>query len=264
MPRGRAFSSAVASSVPFSTAENGFPPSATNVQLALESVLDFDPVAQPVALFDDFDNRMGWSPSTSGAGASASVSLGNATFASGKHNGVARVATGTVLNTAAALVWSGALSNSLMVGSGAASYEALIRLPVLGSLGAHYIARIGLGTSSSVDHANGIYFEYDSATSANWRLKTAASSVRTVSTSSVAVVADTWIRLAWVCNSAGTSVEFFIDGVSAGTITTNIQITAGNGYGGNFQISNPANILAAAREMLIDWFFYHKSYTARD
>lgn len=257
----RVHSSPVARGVPFDNSTNGFPSSATNVQSAIEAIGNANPMTNPLALFDDFDDRMAWSPSTTGTGAAASVSAGNATLASGTHNGVARVATGTVLATAAALVWSGALSNSLMVGGGGADYSALIHLPVLGSAPNHYIARIGLGTSTSADHANGIYFEYDSSASANWRLKTASSSTRTTTTSSIAVVANQWILLEWHCNAAGTSVEFFVDGVSAGTITTNIQITAGNGYGGNFQISNPANVLAAAREMFIDWFYFQKVYT---
>lgn len=251
-----------ARSVPFDNTTNGFPTAATNVQTAIESILNFDPIFNPVSLFDDFDNRMAWSPSTSGTGAAASVSGGNATFASGKHNGVARIATGTVLGTAAALVWSGNLAISLVLGNGQADYRALVKIPTLPTVANNFIVRVGLGTSVSVDHADGIYFEH-SASSANWVLKTASNSVRTSTTSSIAATTN-WVELRWVCNSAGTSVEYFIDDVSAGTITTNIPTVTGRGCGGNFQISNPANVLAAASEMVIDYFYYNKVYTARD
>lgn len=251
-----------AAALPFDNSSNGFPAAATNVQTAIESVLSFNPVSQPAPLFDDFDGRMTWSPATSGTNAAASVSGGNTTFASGKHNGVARIATGTVLNTSAALVWSGNLSVGLMVGNGVAEYQTLVRIPILSDGTDTYTLRIGLGNSSTVDHANGIYFQHDN-TSGNWIIKTAHSNIRTSTTTSIAVATNSWIRLHWICNSAGTQVDYYINGTSAGTITTNIPTTTGSGYGGNFQISN-STVLAAARECFIDYFYYTKQYTARD
>lgn len=250
----------VARSVPFDNSTNGF--ESSNVQAAIEEMLTFNPQLVPHANFDDFDNRMSWSPSTTGAGASASVSLGNATYASGKHIGVARVATGTPIGTAAALQWSATLANSIVVGDGEAEYQALVYLPILSTVANNYTVRIGLGTSATADHADGIYFEY-SAGDTHWLIKTASNSTRTTTTTTITVNATTWTHLKWVCNSAGTSVEFFVDGVTAGTITTNIPTTTGRGCGGNFQITN-TTVLAAAREMLIDYFYFSKMFTARN
>jgi hypothetical protein len=254
-----AFKSIVARCIPFDNASNGF--SSTNVQEAIEEVTSFNPEFNPIALFDDFDDRMAWSPATSGTGAAASVSAGNATLASGGHLGVARIASGTAVASTAALAWSGALANAIVLGTGESAYVSLIRLPILATVANDYILRIGLGTSTSADHTDGVYFEYNRATSANWICKTASQSTRTSTTTSVAVAINTWIKLEWRCNSAGTSVEFFINGVSVATITTNIPTVTGKGCGGNFQIVNVAGTLA--RECFIDYFYFTKSFTSR-
>lgn len=259
---GKIFTSPVARSIPFDNSTNGFPSSATTVQTAIEQTIHFDPITLPAPLFDDFDGRLSWSPSTSGTGASASISGGNATFASGSHMGVARCAYGTVLSTHAALVWSGALSTAIVMGGGEAEYNTLIRIPTLATATEDYIIRVGLGTATNADHANGIYFEYARASSINWRCRTASASSRTTLTTSTAVVNNAWINLRWVCNAAGTSVEFFIDSVSQGTITTNIPTTTGQGCGGNFQITAQA-LVSGGGDFVIDWFYFSKAFTSR-
>lgn len=257
------FKSAVARSVPFDNTTNGFPLGSTDVQTAIESVLFYDPLYAPATLFDDFDGRMAWSPSTAGTGAVASVSAGNSTLASGSHVGVSGMTYGTVgVPSHAALVWSGALSISIVLGNGPAEYESLIRISNLATVTEDYVLRVGLGTATNADHANGVYFEYNRSLSANWRCKSASQSSRTVLTTSTTVAATTWIRLGWTCNSAGTSVEFFINGVSQGTITTNIPTVTGQGCGGSFQIVASA-IVSGGRTLNADYFYFSKQYTSR-
>ena len=229
---------------------------------SIKTILHFDPSEMAVALFDDFDGRMGWSPSTSGAGASAAIGGGNATHAAGKHVGVARCLYGTVLSSHASLSWSGTLSTAIVLGDGAAEYQTLIKIPTLATATEDYVIRVGLGTSTSADHANGVYFEYDRSQSVNWRLKTANQSTRTVVTTSTAVAAGSWIKLGWVANSAGSSVEYFVNGVSVGTITTNIPTTTGQGCGGNFQISAVA-LVSGGRDFVADYFYFAKQFTDR-
>lgn len=253
----------IARSIPFDNSTNGFPAAATNVQKAIETTLNFNPQINPIALFDDFDDRMVWSPSTVGTGASSSVGGGNTTYASGKHIGVARMLYGTVLATSAALAWSGTLSTSIVLGNGAAEYRSLIYIPTLASATEDYIIRVGLGTSTTADHANGVYFEYQRSQSVNWRLKTANQSTRTVTTSSIAVAAGQWIKLGWICNAAGDNVDFYVDDVLAGSNTTNIPTTTGQGCGGNFQISASA-LVNGARDLVADYFYFYKEFTARD
>lgn len=257
------YTSPVASSIPFDPGSS-FAPTVTDVQTAIEAALHPDPQFQADSLFDDFDNRMTWSPSTSGTGSSASVSGGNSTYASGKHLGVAQLSYGSVGPPShASLVHSGNLSISTVFGSGMAQYKTLIRIPTLATAAEDYIFRCGYGTSTNQDHADGIYFEYNRATSANWILKTASNSSRTSSTSSIAVTAGAWISLSWEVNEAGTSVEYFVDGVSAGTITTNIPTTTGRGCGPNYQLVAAA-IVTGGRSVAIDYFFFNKHFTARD
>lgn len=222
-----------------------------------------EPGISPYALFDDFDNRLAWSPSTSGTNAAASVSGGNATMASGKHLGVAEIRLGTVLASHACLQPSGNLVHAVVFGDGAAEYEALIYIPTLATATDDYVLRIGMGDTANADHVDGIYFEYARASSVNWRVKTANNSSRTVVTSSVAVTAGAWHKLRFKVNSAGTSVEFFVNGTSVGTITTNIPTTVGRGCYPNQHIITTA-VVTGGRNCFIDWINFYKEFTARD
>ena len=69
----------------------------------------------------------------------------------------------------------------------------------------------------------GIGFEYDdSQNGGRWQLECVDAGGVTTVDSGVLVAINTWYFLEWEANAAGTSVEFFIDGVSVGTIATNI------------------------------------------
>lgn len=84
-------------------------------------------------------------------------------------------------------------------------------------------ARFGLGNDVvGADHTNGVYFEFDRATSTAWRIVTASSSSRTKTTTGVTATGSTWFTLKLEVNAAATSVAFWIDGVLVGTHTTNI------------------------------------------
>jgi hypothetical protein len=252
----------VAKSLGFDNTINGFPAGATDVQKAIESILAFDPQTTTAAQFDDFNNMITWSPSTAGLGASASVSAANTTFASGKHLGVAQILYGTV-GGHASLVQSATLSVSTVFGNGKGEYRTLIRIPTLATAIDDYTLRLGYGTSVNADHANGVYFEYNRSLSTNWRLKTANQSIRTSVNSSIPVVNNAWIQLSWIVNAAGTQVDFYVDGVLAGSITTNIPIVTGQGCGPNYQIVSTV-LLAGQRSCLIDYFYFIKYFTARD
>lgn len=130
--------------------------------------------------------------------------------------------------TTAYLNWgvAGGSAPKIKAGLGKTVLVFRANLPSWGSNTGKY--QIGFGDTSvaaDADQANGIYFEHDTDISANWRYCTAAGSVRTKQTSSVAVTAGIQ-NLKMVINSDWTSVGFFVDGVSLGTITTNIPSTA--------------------------------------
>lgn len=252
-------STQVARAVPFDNSTNGF--LSTDVQAAIEESFLFNPQYDLVT-YDDTFYTLNWSPSTFGTGASALQGGGNATFANGKHNGVFSLETGTVIPGRAALRLSGTQQGGLCVGNGKATYESLIYIPDLSAALEEFVIRVGLADTNGSDPADGIYFEYDRTQSVNWRLRCASNSTRTTTTSSIAVAADVWIRLRWECDATATTVTYYIDGVNAGTVTTNIPTTTGRGYGALFEIIKTVG--TTERSLYGDYFFYAKKFTSRD
>lgn len=69
---------------------------------------------------------------------------------------------------------------------------------------------------------DGVYFQYsDSVNSGNWQIITTSASTSTTTNTSVPADTD-WHNFGIICNAAGTSVSFTIDGAVVGTIATNI------------------------------------------
>lgn len=114
--------------------------------------------------------------------------------------------------------------NGYKVGGATLTLIMRVRIPVLSVLAQRFIFRIGFGDSVSGEHTDGIYFEYDEATSANWRIVTANNTTRTKATSGTAVPTDTWVWLKIIVNSAGNSASFYVNGseVTNSPIATNL------------------------------------------
>lgn len=91
--------------------------------------------------------------------------------------------------------------------------------------------RVKMGLVISTEEAtqtptDGIYFEFDTAVDTNWRGTTTASSASSQTVTTVA--ADTsFHKFEIIMNAAGNSVEFKIDGVSLGSLATNIPSATG-------------------------------------
>lgn len=69
----------------------------------------------------------------------------------------------------------------------------------------------------------GVTFEYtDNENGGRWQALTVDGIAETSTDTGITVAADTWYKLEAETNAAGTSSEFFIDGVSVATNTTNI------------------------------------------
>lgn len=175
---------------------------------------DFDENASPAA---------GWTTSISGTGSA----VGPIDSEQGAY-GIHQIATGTTATGRGSYFRS-----SQAVRFGVMSYISRwrIRIPTLSDSGERFILRIGFGDQVSVDNTDGAYFVYDEATSANWRICTANNGLRTINTTSIAVNTS-WELLEVRVNAGGTSVEFFVDGVSAGSpITNNIPTGSGRTCG---------------------------------
>lgn len=125
---------------------------------------------------------------------------------------------------------------SMLFGNGKIVMEWRVRIPTISTSGEKFAVRVGLhdGTSTTVPR-DGAWFECDeSVNSGQWQIKTANNQTSpptncTTTNTAVAPVANTWQKLRIEVNAAGTSVEFFINGTSVGTITTDIPTGTGRG-----------------------------------
>ena len=144
---------------------------------------------------------------------------------------------------------------SLYFGIGTFQCKIAVLFPTLSTASVEYICRVGFGdTTTSADNADGIYFEYNRASTGNfWVIKTASASSRTSTTSAIAVTANTWYKLQFNVNAGGTSVTFLINDVSAGTITTTIPTTTSNRCGPSIQMVRSAS---TGGSIYVDYFAY--------
>lgn len=88
------------------------------------------------------------------------------------------------------------------------------------------------GSSSTTQHTNGIYIDFEPGTDTHFRLRTASASTRSASATTITVAASTWYRLAiTITYPAGVpTATLFINGTSRATLTTNFP-TAVMGVG---------------------------------
>lgn len=196
------------------------------------SILPVDPTIQAI-IYDDFLMSGGVS-STIGAypwrtivnGASAAVTADAGTAA---NPGIVKFQD-TVAATGYCFIRGAAGTGSVIKGGGAITITWLIKSPgTLSDVTDNYELYIGLGNGASTgaEPTDGVYFFYNYATSSGaWVGKTANGSSRTSVVSATTMAANTWYTLKAVINAAGTSVEFFVNGVSAGTSTTNLPTAA--------------------------------------
>lgn len=163
------------------------------------------------------------------SGTSAAWSNGISVQALNDAVGVVQGTTGSTSSGLAA--YYPATINWIRVGQGKqVKWASKVRVEDLSTSTQRYTVRTGLMSSNLAGaQADGIYFEYVEGTSNFWRMVCAKDNTRTETDTDITVAADTWYELAFVVNAAGTSVEFFIDGVSKGTVTTNIPTGSADG-----------------------------------
>lgn len=191
---------------------------------ANRSVVDIDTALSDRTLFSIFytdflGNAFGEMISNvSGSGASATA--GN-TIVDQWHPGIARLQTGISSTGRAPIV--GAL---ITTKGGAIVFESDVNIPVnLSDSTDRYIVYVGLVNSFTAESSDQICFKYsDDINSGRWQGITSRNgSNTTVNGGAGQVVATaTWYKLRIEINAAATSVEFFVNGTSIGTSTTNI------------------------------------------
>ena len=257
------FKSPVARSVPFDNSTNGMV--STDAQAAIEEVRNglgstFSTILEQ---FDDFitgatTSQMGWAVNTSGGSAGATL-VETAPYISHLNFGVIQIKSSTAVSGRTVLY----VLPCMRLGNCKVTFETNIYLDDLGGiLGTDYQLHVGLCDqyNTNNDQQDGVYFEYQSTTSANWRICTASNNTRTKTTTTVPVVADQYIKLKLIVNTAGTNVDFYINGTLAGSITTNIPTAAGFNVGPYFRIRN--TLLSTVRSAYIDYVYTRMDFGA--
>lgn len=203
-------------------------------------------------------------PLTGRAGGSGTGIQGTNSVVSGAHPGVLEFTTGPTTTGNVML-----LSSRYVIGAGKIRFGAWVRLEDLSSGTQRFDVQVGFMQGLLVSAiANGITFRYrDDVNSGAWQAVVDDAAGTTTDAlddngGAITVAADTWYLLELEINAAGTSVEFFIDGVSKGVVTANIPDGAGEEPGINIGIAK--SIGTTARLLYLDAYYcYHQLTTPR-
>ncbi len=147
----------------------------------------------------------------------------------------------------------------MVAGAGAMCFELNGRVTTLSDAGNEFVLRVGFLDAAASDATDGIYFEYDRTQSTNWRLCAASNATRSKS-NSAAAVGTGFDTLRIDVDAAGTSAEFFLNGVSLGTVASNLPNTAGRNFGFGWQLIKTAG--TTARTFDVDYLAAEVDFTA--
>lgn len=221
-----------------------------------------------VERFLDFNSSTSseFTPSTSVSGTGAAVNFGNSATSlttDGTRYGQCSLITGTTSSGVAAIYFPNVSSSGaiLTLGNGTLTAETALKLVNLSDGTDTYTAYIGVWNDPTVSPSStsgGYWFQYThSANSGNWTINSASGSATTSSNTSTAVAANTWVRLGIVVNSTNTSVEFFINGSSVGTISTNMSPALSNSVANRIVKSAGTS----SRTLNCDYLYFQKLFS---
>ena len=175
------------------------------------------------------------------------------------HPGIFVVGTAAGTTTGASLttgVFNGAANQSFVIGGGTLTAEALINIPVLSNGTDDATLTWSLRTNApNVAEVNGIDITYIHATSNNWIIRSTKASSQTSTTSSTAVTAG-WHKLKIVADAAGANINYFIDGVNIGTISSNIPTVNLAPYWAYYKTAGTTTLFAG-----VDYIRINKVFT---
>jgi len=173
------------------------------------------------------------------------------------HPGVVNLDTGTSSTTGRCVL--AASSESVRFGGGAVEYGGVFIVNALSDGTDSYTLRAGFGDNTSGEFTDGVYFRYThSVASGNWQGVARNNSVESAPLDTGVALDTNWHRYGFTVNAAGTSVEFFIDGVSVGTVNADIPT-------GRETRLHPMGIMKSAgstsRVLSADAYWYHFEFT---
>lgn len=195
-----------------------------------------------------------WLLASSGTGANVTQAGAQAA----NRPGVAQLTTGTT-TTGRAAIHKGL--TAIQLAGGALVLEWAIRIPTLSDGTETFDVWCGLGDEiASSNQTDGIYFRYDHDTSANWLAVVAKAGSRTSTDTTVAVAANTWVKLRIEVNASATEALFYVDGSLVRTETgSNIPNTASNLCGVILAMLKSAG--TTARTVQADWEYDTQTFT---
>jgi hypothetical protein len=198
-------------------------------------------------------------------GTGAATALSAALAGSGNHPGQVTTTTGTT--AAGGATFQAAGSSSIALGGGEWRFDLWFYIPDLSAVAQEYGLLLGFfDVPNAANQVDGAYLLYDrlgsstgSTASTNWQTVTTAGSTRTFTTSSTAVVEDTWIRATVIVNAAASSVSFLINDAAIVTAhTTNIP-TGSQTLGAGWCIKKSAG--TTARTVIVDALELQAAFT---
>lgn len=202
-------------------------------------------------LFDDFDGALKLSAVSFSGG---QLNQGIAGIGNSRNVGVSRLR----VNAVNGYIILTAANNSVIFGTADWYASTCVYFNALATVGSQeFTYRFGFGDTINIgEPLEGAYLEYDPAISLNWIMVT-SDTTRTRTITSVPVVSGKFTLLEVVVNSAATSVEYFVNKVSVGTVTTNIPTTP-TGYMTQLTKSLGSGIY----DVFLDFVLYKGRFTA--
>lgn len=164
--------------------------------------------------------------------------------------GVAVFTTSTSAGGRAALI--SYVTTCFRLGGGESIFETRVRLGNLSDGTQTFTVRFGFMSDAGGDAPNGVFFRYTHSTNSGyWQGVARNNNSETATNFSTGPVTTGWQKMKIVVNAAGTSAEFFINGTSVGTVTSNIPTASGRETSIGASIIKSAG--TTARTLLMDY-----------
>lgn len=195
-------------------------------------------------LYEDFYMASGFTMATGTSGGTITQvpSVAN-------HPGIVQLSSGATAGTSYFGVGHSATSMRL---SGETYFETSVLIPVLSTAAQRFIVTLGCHDAALVNSAvqNGFYFSYtDNVISGNWQAITRLAATESTLNSAIPVVLNTWYKLSAIFNQAMTSVTFFVNDTSIGSLATTVPASAVTGAGMKIAKTVGGNLTCAVRSL---------------
>jgi hypothetical protein len=242
---------------------------------AVNNLSIIDKYKRGIQYFTDLEGRGSTVPNftqlISGTGATTERVVVTVPNASTNQIGFCQYQTGTTATGYAVHFNEPNVGTQFFFGGGAWVFETYVCVETLSTSLERFRFIAGFGSAATNGaEGNGAFFTYDegatqngTAATPNWQTQTCVGSVRTLTTTSVAVTAGAWVKLRIEVNAAGTQVLFYINGTLVATHTTNIPtwVSAANPRGFNVKQSIAKTIGTTNRSVFCDYLGYENRLT---